>query len=56
MYISYFRVIFLEFRSCSNHIVEQIPQLSLQEVPVDSFPVLDLHLKNVGVVIVLELN
>lgn len=49
--ISDLAVILLELRSGSDHGVEQIPQLSFEEVPVDLPPVLDLHLEDVGIVV-----
>lgn len=56
MDVSYLRVRFFKFRSSSDHGVEQIPEFGLEEVTVDFLPVVDLHLKHVGVVIVPNLN
>ena len=55
MHISNLGMVLLELRASTDHIVQQIPQFSLQEEAIDLPPVLDLDLEDVGVVIVGEL-
>jgi hypothetical protein len=56
VHISNFKVVFLKLRPCAHHAVEQVPQLSLQEEAADLAAVVDLHLEDVGVVVVGELH
>lgn len=49
-------VVLLELGPGPDQVVKQVPDLGLQEVAVDLLPVLDLHLEDVGVVVVPELS
>lgn len=55
MHVSDLGVVLLELGASTDHIVQQIPELSLQEETIDLPPVLYFDLENVGVVIVGEL-
>lgn len=52
MHISDLSMVFFELRASSNHVVEQVPEFSLQEETIYLSAVLDLHLEDVRIVIV----
>lgn len=56
MDVSDLGVVLFELGAGADHVVEQVPELGLEEEAVDLPAVVDLYLEDVGVVVVGELR
>ncbi len=55
MHVPHLSLVFLKFSTPSDHIIEQVPQLRLNEETPQSLPVIYLHLKYVREIVVTQL-
>lgn len=56
VHVTYFLVDLLEFVGCPDDVVQQVPHLCLDEVPVQLFPVPYLAVQHVGEVLIGQLS
>lgn len=56
IHVPYFLVDLLELVGCPYDVVQQVPHLSLNEVPVQLFPVLYFAVQHVGEVLISQLS